>query len=617
MVRAEKVIRADGPLLLFGGPYSNLEATQALLNRASALGIPPSRSVCTGDVVAYGADPAATVALIRSSGCHVVMGNCEESLAAGGADCGCGFPAGSQCEQLSVAWFTHAAAELDAGARTWMAGLPRRIDIAIGDVRFAAIHGGAERINRFVFASTASPVKLGELDATEMDGIIAGHCGLPFTQKIGQRLWHNAGAIGLPANDGTPRIWYSVLRIKHGNIIIEHCALEYDYRTAAAKIRRTGLPEQYAAALETGLWPSCDVLPLKEIQHRGMAIEEGSIAWRPQPEEKRRGKRHTQQEELWPAARSNGTPSLDALKFKDPFFTAKGEPRASVALRRLKTLWFNTGTLCNITCRSCYIESSPKNDRLVYLKRSEVAAYLDEIERDGWDTEEIGFTGGEPFLNPEFIPILEDCLARGFRVLVLTNAMRPMQRMKAKLLDLNARLGEKLTVRVSLDHFTPERHEDERGHGTFRPTLEGLIWLARSGFKVAVAGRTMWHDEDNAERAGYRRLFEEHKIPVDANDRAALVIFPEMDVRADVPEITQSCWQILGKSPDAVMCASSRMVVKRKGSQRPAVLACTLVPYDEQFELGHSLKDASRPVRLNHPNCARFCVLGGGSCSAS
>jgi hypothetical protein len=127
----------------------------------------------------------------------------------------------------------------------------------------------------------------------------------------------------------------------------------------------------------------------------------------------------------------------------------------------------------------------------------------------------------------------------------------------------------------------------------------------------------MWDDEENAERAGYRALFDKHSIPVDASDPAALVLFPEMDARADVPEISDSCWQRLGKSPDAVMCASSRMVVKRKGGQRPVVLACTLVPYDEQFELGHSLKDAARPVRLNHPNCAKFCVLGGASCSAS
>ena len=311
------------------------------------------------------------------------------------------------------------------------------------------------------------------------------------------------------------------------------------------------------------------------------------------------------------------TPKLDVHKFKDPYFTLTGEPRASVALKRLRTLWFNTGTLCNITCRNCYIESSPRNDRLVYLDHAEVLAYLDEIARDGWRTQEIGFTGGEPFLNPDLLRMMADCLSRGFRVLVLTNAMRPMQRKKSKLSELNSRFGRDLTVRVSLDHFTPERHEEERGPGTFRPTLEGLIWLARSGFRVAVAGRTMWNDDPQSERDGYARLFSEHGIPIDAHDPAALVLFPEMDANADVPEISEACWGILGKSPSDVMCASSRMVVKRKGSARPGVLACTLVPYDEQFELGTTLKEAAASVRLNHPHCAKFCVLGGGSCSAS
>ena len=311
------------------------------------------------------------------------------------------------------------------------------------------------------------------------------------------------------------------------------------------------------------------------------------------------------------------TPKLDVHKFKDPYFTLTGEPRAIVALKRLRTLWFNTGTLCNITCRNCYIESSPRNDRLVYLDHAEVLAYLDEIARDGWGTQEIGFTGGEPFLNPDLLRMMADCLSRGFRVLVLTNAMRPMQRKKSKLSELNSRFGRDLTVRVSLDHFTPERHEEERGPGTFRPTLEGLIWLARSGFRVAVAGRTMWNDDPQSERDGYARLFSEHGIPIDAHDPAALVLFPEMDANADVPEISEACWGILGKSPSDVMCASSRMVVKRKGSARPGVLACTLVPYDEQFELGTTLKEAAASVRLNHPHCAKFCVLGGGSCSAS
>jgi predicted phosphodiesterase len=610
-------LHCDGPAIVFGGPYGNLEATRALLDEAARLGIPPARIVCTGDVVAYAADPAATVDLVRAAGIHVVMGNCEESLALDADDCGCGYVPGSACDRLAAAWFAHADRELGAATRLWMAQLPRRLDLMIAGARLAVVHGGIERINRFIFASTAPAIKAEELARADADGVIAGHCGLPFTQVVAGRLWHNAGAIGMPANDGTPRVWFSLLTPRDDGIAIEHRALDYDHRSAATSIRRAGLPEEYEVALATGLWPSCDVLPFKEIRERGVPLEAGAAVWRPAPAAARKTRRRAiESKQLWPDAGRDSVAPLPKHKFADPRVTAAGEPRAQVALQRLRTLWFNTGTLCNIACRNCYIESSPKNDRLVYLDRADVAAYLDEIERDGWDTEEIGFTGGEPFMNPHLFGILEECLARGFRVLVLTNAMRPMQRAKAKLIELNARLGERLTIRVSLDHFTAERHEDERGPGTYQPTLDGLVWLARHGFNVAVAGRTMWGEDAAAERDGYGRLFAAHAIPVDAHNPAALVLFPEMDRSADVPEITEACWGILGKSPADVMCATSRMVVKRKGAERPAVLACTLVPYDAQFELGPTLKDAARPVPLNHPHCARFCVLGGASCSA-
>jgi predicted phosphodiesterase len=275
------LLRFDNPLIVFGGPYSNLEATQALLTEAARLGIPADRIICTGDVVAYGADPAATADLVRRSVGHVVMGNCEQSLAAAAADCGCGFPAGSTCERLSAAWFSHATRELDDDARAWMADLPWRIDVEIGGYRMAVIHGGVDLINRFIFASTAAAIKLEEIGKTGVDGVIGGHCGLPFTQVIDGRLWHNAGAIGMPANDATPRVWFSILRAAEGGIAIEHRPLEYDYATAAAKMRRAGLPEEYAAALETGLWPSCDVLPSQEIDERGRALEPSAVLWSP------------------------------------------------------------------------------------------------------------------------------------------------------------------------------------------------------------------------------------------------------------------------------------------------------------------------------------------------
>jgi predicted phosphodiesterase len=610
-------LRFDGPAIVFGGPYGNLEATRALLDEAARLGVPSARVVCTGDVVAYGADAAATIDLVRAADIHVVMGNCEESLAAQAADCGCGYAPGSTCDRLAAAWFAHADRELDAAARAWMRRLPRRIDVEIAGARLAVVHGGVAVINRFVFASTAAVIKAEELRLTGVDGVIAGHCGLPFTQVVQGKLWHNAGAVGMPANDGTPRAWFTLLTPLPDGLAIEHRALAYDHAAAAAKMRRAALPEGYAEALETGLWPSCDVLPYKEIRERGVPLEPGRATWTLPPSTPTpRRRRSVACDQLWPDPARDSVAPLAKQKFADPRVTAAGEARAEVALARLRTLWFNTGTLCNIACRNCYIESSPKNDRLVYLERGEVSVYLDEIRRDGWDTEEIGFTGGEPFMNPHLFGMMEDSLTRGFRVLVLTNAMRPMQRAKAKLLDLNRRLGQGLTIRVSLDHFTPERHEDERGPGTYQPTLDGLIWLARNGFNLAVAGRTMWGEDAAAERDGYARLFAAHAIAIDAQDPGALVLFPEMDARVDVPEIAQATWGALGKSPADLMCATSRMVVKRKGAERPAVLACTLVAYDPQFELGATLREAARPVPLNHPHCARFCVIGGALCSA-
>jgi hypothetical protein len=308
-------------------------------------------------------------------------------------------------------------------------------------------------------------------------------------------------------------------------------------------------------------------------------------------------------------------PALDNAKFRDPHITAKGERRASVDLRRLETLWINTGTLCNLACDNCYIESSPLNDRLSYIGAAEVGAYLDEIERDGLGTREIGFTGGEPFMNPDFIAMAEDALSRGFQVLVLTNAMKPMLNKRDALAGLNARFGARLKIRVSIDHYSRTLHEMLRGPGAWTPMMEGLQWLSAEGFDLSVAGRTLWRESEAALRAGFAKLFAREGLALDAADPHRLVLFPEMDEGADVPEITTDCWGILNVDPADVMCASARMVVKRKGADGPSVVACTLLPYDEAFELGATLAEADKRVRLNHPHCARFCVLGGASCS--
>ncbi len=310
--------------------------------------------------------------------------------------------------------------------------------------------------------------------------------------------------------------------------------------------------------------------------------------------------------------------TANAGKFQDQFFTAKGEARARVSLSTPKTLWFNTGTLCNIECVNCYIESSPTNDALVYITADEVRDYLGQLAEQKWPVTEIAFTGGEPFMNPDMIEMARASLECGYEVLILTNAMRPMMRRKMRegLLELNAQFGDKLTLRISVDHYDAVLHDDERGIGSFDKTLTGMKWLRDNGFRMAVAGRAVMAENETENRAGYAAFFDKHGFEIDAFDPIATVLFPEMDTTVEVPEITTACWGILNKSPDSLMCASSRMVVKRKGAGRPVVLSCTLLPYSEEFEMGEKLKDAEADVMLNHPHCAKFCVLGGASCSA-
>ena len=174
-----------------------------------------------------------------------------------------------------------------------------------------------------------------------------------------------------------------------------------------------------------------------------------------------------------------------------------------------------------------------------------------------------------------------------------------------------------MRLRVSLDDPRADIHDAERGEGSYAKTMAGLRWLAAQGFNVEVAGRGFAHEPEAELRGRFQALFDEMGAALDASDSAALVIFPEMDANDDPPEITTACWGILGKDPRQVMCASARMVVKRKGAERPAVLACTLLPYDERFELGATLSESSGPVALNHKYCASFCVLGGASCGTA
>ncbi|MEM6588598.1 MAG: metallophosphoesterase family protein [Pseudomonadota bacterium] len=250
----------EGPVLLFGGPYSNLQATEAIFEAAHNRGV--RHMICTGDVVAYCANPAETVAMIRDSDCHVVAGNCEKQLAAGAMDCGCGFADGSTCERLSAAWYAHVDAHIGVEDRAWMAGLPDMVTFTHETRRYAVIHGGVSDVSRFLWPTSEREEFRDEINLIrehvhDVNFVIAGHCGIAYSRLIDAMPWVNAGAIGMPAHDGTQVLRYLLLREGRASLWEE----PYDHKAAHAAMVAAGLTQGYHEALLTGYWPSEDVLP--------------------------------------------------------------------------------------------------------------------------------------------------------------------------------------------------------------------------------------------------------------------------------------------------------------------------------------------------------------------
>lgn len=249
----------EGAVLLFGGPYSNLQATEALLRSWQGA---CTHAICTGDFVAYGGDPAATVAAVRAFGCPVVAGNCEKQLAEDAEDCGCGFDAGSACDVLSGAWYAHARGQISEADRAWMAGRPDIVSFTHHGARYGVIHGGFSDISRFIWSTTADDVLMAEWDLIDraigpVDHVIAGHSGLPFERQMARGRWINAGVIGMPPHDGMSQTRYALLDA--GQVAFH--ALEYDAGAACDAMERAGLTQGYHRALLTGYWPSEDILP--------------------------------------------------------------------------------------------------------------------------------------------------------------------------------------------------------------------------------------------------------------------------------------------------------------------------------------------------------------------
>ncbi len=261
-----------GKILVFGGIYSNFQALQAIQKVAQNLNISPQNIINTGDVVAYCAQPEDCVQMIKKWNIHSIAGNVEIQIREGQEDCACDFTAGGTCDLLSKQWYPFAQSKLSKDSIDWMHSLPEFIQLEYATKQVTVLHGSYFNTSEFIFKSTDWKIKQQNFDATQSDVILAGHCGLPFTQQENNKYWLNAGVIGMPANNASTDVWYMILDDANDIFSYQHFSLKYDYATAKAKMLDLNLPQQYAKTLQTGLWDNCEILPEIETALQGKAI---------------------------------------------------------------------------------------------------------------------------------------------------------------------------------------------------------------------------------------------------------------------------------------------------------------------------------------------------------
>ncbi len=267
----------QGPLLVFGGIYSNWHALQALYAMAQREGIPPERIICTGDVAGYCAFPDKCFHFLRDWGIHVILGNVEENLRDGRDDCGCGFGDDSRCDLFSRMWYPYAAAHTGEESLAYIRQLPAKLRFRYAEREVLVLHGRYAETAAFVWRSTDWAIKAQDLEAAGADMILAGHCGLPFVHTQDGKSWLNAGVIGMPANDGTTRVWYAILDDAAGEISHRFQPLEYDYAAARKAMLAQPLPKSYALTLKTGIWDNTEIMPSPEADAEGMALDAAAL----------------------------------------------------------------------------------------------------------------------------------------------------------------------------------------------------------------------------------------------------------------------------------------------------------------------------------------------------
>ena len=424
-----------------GGPYANPHALRAMLRDARARGC--ERTFCLGDMGGFGADPDAIWPLLRKFGVECIAGNYDIAIGRGDPDCGCGYsdPRDNELAQLI---YDHTRAHTSAAFAGWMRELPREHREEIGGADVHMVHGSPLAVNDFLWESLSDDDLRERIAASGADVLLCTHTGIPWQRRVDGTLVVNVGAVGRPANDGTPGTWYAIVDLDDGAASAELVQVDYDHGAQAAAMRDAGLPDVFAETIETGWWTTClEVVP---------------------PRERARGRFQVYRDQL-PGA--EGGDLAPAALFGSEVF-----PRR---------LWVYTNFDCNLSCSYCAVASSP-HARKRRIGAERFGTLVDEAVAEGFD--ELYVSGGEPFVEPAIVDMLEYASDR-LPTVVLTNAMLFTGRRRRELARLSGR--ESLVMQTSIDGARAQTHDAFRGAGSWARTMEGLEYGRSLGLPLRAA----------------------------------------------------------------------------------------------------------------------------------
>jgi len=438
-----------------GGVYANPHALRAMLDDAGRRGC--ERVFCLGDLGGFGAECDAVWPLLLEAGVECSAGNYDVAIGRGDPDCGCGY-SDERDNHFAQLMYDYTLAHTSLEFAAWMRELPRERRMHMGGVDVHMVHGSPLAINDFMWESLEDDELRLRLRESGADVLLCTHTGLPWQRELDGTLIVNVGTIGRPANDGRREGWYAVLDLRDGRVGAELVPVAYDWRSHAGAMREAGLPEPFVETAETGWWTTClEVVP---------------------PLERSRGRYHVYREAMPSGFATGGVgwadtpvPDDDGLPVMPLFGSEVFPPR----------LWIYSNFHCNLACDYCVVASSPRARKRA-LGAEHFRALIDEAVEEGFA--EVYVTGGEPFIEPDIVSMLEYASDR-LSTVVLTNAMLFSGRRRAELGRLAGRAN--LVLQSSVDGARAETHDAWRGAGSWAAAMERLASARELGLPLRVA----------------------------------------------------------------------------------------------------------------------------------